>query len=105
MIPQPLNLQHLAQAKALNASMWQLAEMSTIKPATPPIAQILQTNLAAGCTLHYVGHDGLRTYWYLRNPVNKTDSPNFAVSNDDPEAWAIVRPTYIEWRKYSGGAA
>lgn len=104
MIPQPLNLQHLAQAKALNASAWQLAEMSTIKPATPPIAQILQNNLAAGHSLRYAGHDGLRTYWYFR-AANGADSPNFTVPNDDPEAWAIVRPTYAEWRKNSGGAS
>lgn len=99
MIPQSLNLQHLVQAKALNASTWQLAEMAPPpKPAPAPV-QILQANLAAGYTLHYAGHDGLRTYWYFSNPTTKTDSPNFAVPNDDRDAWAICQPVYAEWRK------
>lgn len=100
MIPQPLNLQHLAQAKALNASMWQLDQMAPPpKPAPTPL-EIVTANLAAGHRLCYQGHDGLNTYWYFI-AANKSESPNFAVSNDDPEAWAIVRPTYVEWRKNS----
>ncbi len=101
MTPPPLDLKSYIQAKALNASAWQLAEMSTTQPPAPSPSEIITANIAAGHRLCYQGHDGRNTYWYFTNPATRATSNIFTVPSDDRAAWAICQPVYAEWRKNS----